>query len=220
MLIRLDRPTTLHTPLSTHHLQQTADMLLPQEYYLTDDVVTLARDLLGRHLVTLIDGIKTVGIITETEAYRGPEDRASHAWNNRRTNRTEIMFGPGGHAYIYLCYGIHYMFNVVSGLEETPHAILIRGIEPLEGVAAMLERRKSGAPRKRWTGGPGTAAQALGLHTRMSGTRLFHPASLIQIHDGNAQPRSEEILIGPRVGIDYAGDDAALPWRFQWLSPR
>lgn len=195
-------------------------MLLPQEYYLTEDVVTLARDLLGRHLVTFIDNIKTVGIITETEAYRGPEDRASHAWNNRRTNRTEIMFGPGGHAYIYLCYGIHHMFNVVSGSEGTPHAILIRAIEPHDGVAAMLARRKSVAPRKRWTGGPGTAAQALGLHTRMSGARLFDPASLIQIHSGNAQPRSEEIQIGPRVGIDYAGEDAALPWRFQWLSPR
>ncbi|MCF8239531.1 MAG: DNA-3-methyladenine glycosylase [Saprospiraceae bacterium] len=195
-------------------------MLLPQDYYLTDDVVALARDLLGRHLVTNIEGVTTVGIITETEAYRGPEDRGSHAWNNRRTNRTEIMFGPGGHAYIYLCYGIHQMFNVVSGPEDMPHAILIRAMEPVTGIESMLERRKLIAPRKQWTGGPGTATQALGLHTRLTGTSLFDPASSIQLHAGDARPQPQDIQVGPRVGIEYAGEDAHLPWRFQWLSPR
>ncbi len=195
-------------------------MLLPQEYYLTEDDVTLARDLLGRHLVTTIDGIKTVGIITETEAYRGPDDRASHAWNNRRTARTEIMFGPGGHSYIYLCYGIHQMFNVVSGPENMPHAILIRAIHPMQGETVMLERRNLSTPKKQWTGGPGTAAQALGLHTRFTGAPLFDAAGPIQIHQGDIRPHESEIVISPRIGIDYAGEDALLPWRFQWLPQR
>ncbi len=195
-------------------------MLLPPDYYLTEDVVTLACDLLGRELVSRIDGLMTKGIITETEAYRGPEDRASHAWNNRRTSRTEIMFGPGGRAYIYLCYGIHQMFNVVTGPAETPHAILIRAIRPLEGEQIMLKRRKLAAPHKKWTSGPGTAAQALGLCTRLTGSPLYEPTSLVQLYEGNIRPLKEEIHSSPRIGIDYAGEDAALPWRFQWLSVR
>ncbi|MCB9313370.1 MAG: DNA-3-methyladenine glycosylase [Lewinellaceae bacterium] len=195
-------------------------MPLPPAYYQSNDVVSLARDLLGRELVTRIDGVITSGVITETEAYRGPEDRASHAWNNRRTSRTEVMFGAGGHAYVYLCYGIHQMMNVVTGPEDVPHAILIRAVHPLEGLEAMLHRRRLDRPRKGWTSGPGTVGQALGLHTRLTGSCLYDPDSPVQIRAGTERPRPGEILAGPRVGIDYAGEDARLPWRFRWLPSR
>lgn len=195
-------------------------LLLPQEYYQSSDVLTLARDLLGRELVTYMDGVTTVGIITETEAYRGPEDRASHAWNNRRTARTEVMFGPGGHAYIYLCYGIHQMMNVVTGPQDVPHAILIRAIQPMAGTEMMLERRRLTNPRKGWTVGPGMVGQALGLHTRLTGSCLYDPESPVRILERRERPRPVDIHAGPRVGIDYAGEDAQLPWRFRWLPSR
>src|SRR5690606_24369895 len=116
-------------------------MILPVSFYQREDVVQVARDLLGKVLVSSFDGIRTAGMITETEAYAGERDRASHAWNGRRTNRTEVMYGPPGRAYVYLCYGIHHLFNVVTNREEVPHAVLIRAIEPLDGIAVMQARR-------------------------------------------------------------------------------
>ena len=115
---------------------------LKRSFYLNEDVVRLSRDLLGKVLCTKIQGKYTSGIITETEAYAGVIDRASHAYNNRRTKRTEIMYHKGGVAYVYLCYGIHNLFNVVTNVEGIPHAILIRGIEPFDGIKHILMRRK------------------------------------------------------------------------------
>lgn len=115
---------------------------LQAPFYLRDDVVAIAQELLGTILVTEWEGVRTTARIVETEAYRGPEDKASHAYNNRRTARTEVMFGPGGHAYVYLCYGIHHLFNVVTGPAEIPHAVLVRAVEPLAGIDIMMARRQ------------------------------------------------------------------------------
>lgn len=181
--------------------------------------MNLAQELLGKVIRTEFDGVVTSAIITETEAYRGPEDRASHAWNNRRTARTETMFAEGGVAYVYLCYGIHHLFNVVTGPKDLPHAVLLRAVEPLEGLEAMLQRRGLEKPRKGWLRGPGSAARALGLHTAHSGQPLHDPLGNILILDAGHAVRREDILAGPRVGVDYAGEDAKLPWRFIWKRP-
>lgn len=189
---------------------------LPPDWYLGEDVVGLARELLGKVIRTEIGGVVTTALITETEAYRGPEDRASHAWNNRRTARTEVMFAQGGVAYVYLCYGIHHLFNVVTGPKDLPHAILMRGVEALEGEDVMLRRRGLQRPRKGWLTGPGSAAKALGLHTGHTGSTLYGAKGDIIIRDAGIAVAEQDILAAPRVGVDYAGADAMLPWRFIW----
>jgi DNA-3-methyladenine glycosylase len=141
---------------------------LKRSFYTRDNVVAVARELLGKFLITRIDGVLTSGMITETEAYGGISDRASHAYNGRRTNRTEIMFAEGGTAYVYLCYGIHHLFNVVTHKKDTPHAILIRAIEPVEGIDIMVERRKKERLDFSLTSGPGALSQALGIHVKNS----------------------------------------------------
>lgn len=190
---------------------------LRPRFYRRDDVLAVARDLLGKVLCSSIDGRLTKAILIETEAYAGPGDRASHAWGGRRTGRTEPMFAPGGHAYVYLCYGIHHLFNVVSGGRDVPHAILVRAGVPLAGLSTMLERR--GKPRADRTlmAGPGTLAQALGIRTRHSGLSLTSAAGrdCLWIEDHGFAVAADEILRGPRVGVDYAGADAALPYRFR-----
>jgi len=139
---------------------------LPKSFYCTDDVLSQSKHLLGMHLCTLIDGKFTSGIIVEAEAYRAPEDKACHAYGNRMTSRTEVMFQNGGLAYIYLCYGIHHMFNVVTGPEGKAQAILIRAVEPVDGLNYMLERRKMDEIHPKLTSGPGALGQALGMHTQ------------------------------------------------------
>lgn len=188
--------------------------LLPPEWYLSEDVVALARSLLGKVITTSIDGIDTAAYITETEAYRGPEDRASHAWSNRRTARTEVMFHSGGVAYVYLCYGIHHLFNVVTGPADVPHAILIRAVQSIQGEEHMLNRRSLLKPRRNWLTGPGSAARALGITTKHSGLLLADPLSPLQIRDAGVTVAPTDIITGPRIGVDYAGEDAMLPWRF------
>lgn len=178
------------------------------------DVVQLARDLIGCSLLTETDGLRTAGIITETEAYRAPDDRASHAYGNRRTKRTEIMFAEGGHAYIYLCYGIHHLFNVVTGPRDVAHAVLVRALLPVEGTAVMLERRKMHRAEARLTSGPGTLSQALGLTTALNGQYLFAPDSPVRLQPRITDIPSEWIASSPRIGVDYAGSCAAWPWRF------
>ena len=126
-------------------MQPTTKTRLSRSFYTREDVVRLSKELLGKNLVTEFDGIKTIGRIVETEAYRGPDDKACHAYNNRRTKRTEIMFEEGGKAYVYLCYGIHHLFNVVTARKGMPHAVLIRAIEPLFNVEEMLSRRGYGS---------------------------------------------------------------------------
>ncbi len=189
-------------------------MTLKADFYLRTDVLQVARDLLGKVLVTEFDGLRTAGRIAEVEAYRAPDDRACHAWNNRRTPRTEVMFQPGGLAYIYLCYGIHHLFNVVTGPEGMAHAVLVRAIEPVEGVEIMLERRKAKRLSPTLAGGPGTLAQALGLTTRWTGQNLLAPDSPVWIEDRGEVILPENIVATKRIGVDYAGECAAWEWRF------
>lgn len=197
-------------------------MKLEKDFYLREDVVAISKELLGKYLFTKIDGKLTAGIITETEAYAGAIDKASHAYNNRRTNRTEIMFAEGGVSYVYLCYGIHHLFNIVTNFKDQPHAVLIRAIKPAEGLKTILERRKMENSKvnleqalngkKKIAGGPGTVSQALGIHTLHSGLDLTK--NTIWIEDRNLQVNNKDIVIGPRIGVDYAGEDARLPYRF------
>lgn len=207
--------------MSIHDPQAIHQSRLQLEFYLRTDVVQIARELLGKVLVTEFEGQRTAGRITETEAYRAPDDRACHAYGDRRTARTEVMFREAGHAYIYLCYGIHHLFNVVTAPEDQAHAVLIRAVEPLEGQEIMLARRKSiqstGHNAKvRLTTGPGALAQALGLSTALSGQSLLAPDSPVWIEDRGMVVKSDEIDAGPRIGVDYAGECAAWHWRF-WL---
>lgn len=190
-------------------------MQLPKEFYLRDDVVEIAKDLLGKFLITEIDGERTVGKIVETEAYRAPEDKASHAYNNRRTARTEVMFGEGGRVYVYLCYGIHHLFNVVTNVENIAHAVLIRALEPVENEEVMLLRRGMSILKPNLTAGPGALSQAMGITTFYSGIDLTSDASLIQIEDAGVRIEASEMIASPRVGVGYAQEWAAIPWRFR-----
>jgi DNA-3-methyladenine glycosylase len=180
---------------------------LPPDFYQRSDVVQVARELIGKVLFSCIDETVTAGIIVETEAYNGTEDRACHAYRGRKTPRTEVMFEPGGVAYVYLCYGIHSLLNVVTGPKGMPQAVLIRAIKPLEGIEAMTERRKGKMPL---AAGPGTVAQALGITTKHSGISLLGNKLWIEDHG----LVFDSIQAGPRIGVDYAGDDALLPYRF------
>ncbi len=188
---------------------------VPDDFFLGGEVVHLARALLGKVLVTSFDGERTSGIIVETEAYQAPEDKASHAYGNRRTARTEIMFYRGGHAYVYLIYGIHHLFNIVTGPEDTPHAVLVRALEPLENTGLMLRRRKLKGLNKRLTAGPGVLSQALGIRREHSGRLLKQESQIWLEEDPAFQLAAEDILSGPRVGIDYAEEWAGKPWRFR-----
>lgn len=185
---------------------------LPRSFYTRADVVTVSKELLGKVLVTHIDGIRTAGIITETEAYHGPEDKASHAFGGRRTQRTEIMYGQGGTSYVYLCYGIHHLFNVVTNKKDVPHAVLIRAIEPLEGIEEMMERRNRYKADRILTAGPGSMSRALGITTKFTGVDLL--GNVIWIEDRGKSIPPKEIVASKRIGVDYAGDHAEWHWRF------
>jgi DNA-3-methyladenine glycosylase len=193
-------------------------MVLSDEFYLNPDVVAVARSLLGKILITRFNGLVTSGLITETEAYAGITDRASHAFGGRRTTRTETMFGRGGRAYVYLCYGIHSLFNVVTNLQDIPHAVLVRGIYPLSGRETMLLR--TGYPLMNYQSGygPGKVTRLLGIHFSNTGM-ILQPEQNIQqpsiwIEDVGISLSDHEIMVGQRVGVDYAGEDANLPYRF------
>ncbi|HZX58133.1 MAG TPA: DNA-3-methyladenine glycosylase [Mucilaginibacter sp.] len=187
-------------------------MKLPQSYYLGTDVVAISKDLLGKYLFTCINGELTGGLIVETEAYNGAVDRASHAYGNRRTNRTEIMFQQGGIAYIYLCYGIHEMLNVVTSTEGHAQAILIRAIEPTDGIDIILHRRKMESVKPNVTAGPGSVAKALGIDRKLNGISL--QSDTLWIEDRGLKFIDDQIAAVPRIGVAYAGQDALLPYRF------
>jgi DNA-3-methyladenine glycosylase len=187
---------------------------LPASYYASHDVNFLAKDLLGKFLCTRIDGIYTSGKIVETEAYRGPDDKAAHSYNNRRTPRTEVMFGKGGVAYIYFIYGVHHMMNVVTGPKEHPHAVLIRALEPADGIDYMAMRRKMEVSDIRLTKGPGALCVSLGLTKSMTGTSLYKSSTSIWIEDRGIKYDDSEICVGKRIGIDSAGDAVDWPWRY------
>jgi len=184
---------------------------LPLSFYLRDDVVQITKELLGKILVTNWNGEKTSGRIVETEAYAGEIDRASHAFKGK-TKRTTVMYGEGGVAYVYLCYGIHQMFNIVAGKGGTPHAILIRAVEPLEGIDIMLQRTGKKVLDETLTRGPGNVGKALGFHTAQCGLSLL--SDELYIADDGYQLSEEQIGISPRIGVAYAGEDALLPYRF------
>lgn len=185
--------------------------MLSESFYLRDDVLLIARELLGKVIVVENDAARCSGIISETEAYAGETDKASHAYGGRRTTRTETMYKKGGIAYVYLCYGIHHLFNVVSNVEGIPHAILIRAIKPLEGLTKMTER----AANKKMKAdgiGPGKLSAMLGINKKDNAISLQSKNFFIE--DRGIEIMDKNILTSPRVGIDYAGKDALLPWRF------
>lgn len=184
---------------------------IPLSYYQNDDVVFLAQDLLGKLLVTQIDNKLTAGIITETEAYRGLDDKAAHSYNNKRTARTEIIYARGGVSYVYLCYGIHKLFNIVIGAENVANAILIRAIEPIKGIEHMLERRNKTKLNKSLSSGPGTMSQALGITMGHNAQSLNGPNIWLEHFKEIAK---EDVISTIRIGVDYANEDALLPWRF------
>lgn len=188
---------------------------LPNSFYDRDDVVLIAQELIGKVLCTNVEGIVTKGIITETEAYAGVIDKASHAYGGRRTDRTEIMFGKPGISYVYLCYGVHSLFNVVTNKQDIPHAVLVRGILPLEGIETIVSRRKTKEPLHRIADGPGKLTKALGIEFRIH-NNLDLLGNSVWIEDHSIDVNPTEIEIGPRIGIDYAEEDALLPYRFLW----
>lgn len=185
---------------------------LPRSFYMRDDVLQITRELLGKFLVTRFRDVITSGMITEAEAYAGVIDSASHAHKGRRTNRTEIMYATGGTAYVYLCYGVHHLFNVVTNEKDIPHAILIRGIEPAEGIETMLKRRKMKSPSHSLTAGPGSLSKALGIHVRNTGSDLL--GNKIWIEDRGVKIPSSKIVRTKRIGVEYAGEHAHLLYRF------
>ncbi|MEX0610332.1 MAG: DNA-3-methyladenine glycosylase [Balneolaceae bacterium] len=198
-----------------------SSLKLPREFYERDDVVGISRELIGKVLCTKIDGVFTSGIIVESEAYHGRNDRACHAFPDVKTPRTSIMYGPPGFAYVYLCYGIHHLFNVVANKEGLADAVLIRAVQPVDGVEFMMERRGKEKIHPSVGNGPGILSQALGITTKLYGSDLL--GNQIWIEDRGITYKDSEIISGPRVGVAYAGEDANLPWRFsvknsKWVS--
>ncbi|MDR1680490.1 MAG: DNA-3-methyladenine glycosylase [Prevotellaceae bacterium] len=187
-------------------------MILKTSFYTRSDVVRISRELLGKVLCTRFDGQLAEAVITETEAYAGVDDRASHAYGNRRTKRTEVMYRQGGHAYIYLCYGMYSLFNVVTNRENIPHAVLIRGAMPLTGIKTMLQRTKKPKATDDLLAGPGKLAKAMGIHFSQSGMLLTGPA--IWIEDRGIAVPAASVTATPRIGVDYAGEDAKRLYRF------
>jgi DNA-3-methyladenine glycosylase len=197
-------------------------MKLPLDFYRRPDPVEIARELIGKYLFSRINGVLTGGRIVETEAYAHINDQACHSHLGRYTARTKIMYEPGGVAYTYLIYGRYTLFNLITNEAGKADAVLIRGLEPTEGIPEMLLRRGLTAVQRNLTAGPGLLTQALGITTAHYGTDLT--GDLIWLEDASEQVAYDDIVASPRVGIDYAGDDAALPWRFRlkgskWVSP-
>ena len=180
---------------------------LPREFY-ARPVLSVAKACIGKLLVHCTKQGLSVGRIVETEAYRGPEDRAAHSFAGRRTARTEVMYGPPGHAYVFFVYGMHYQFNIVTTRAGAPHAVLVRAVEPLLGVERMAKRRNLPETSRDLTNGPGKLCQAFAIGKQAYGLDLC--ASELFLAEG---PRTRSTA-GPRIGIDYAGDWAQKPWRF------
>jgi DNA-3-methyladenine glycosylase len=185
---------------------------LKPAFYRRSDVVLIAKELLGKLLVTNLNGAQTIGRIVEVEAYNGESDKASHAYGGRRTRRTEIMYSEGGVAYVYLIYGIHSLFNIVTNFQDIPHAVLIRAIEPVKGVATMIERMGRKEPGQPIGRGPGNVSKAMGISTSHTGTSLN--ANVIYLAEDDFDIKNHVVISSPRIGVDYAGEDAGLFYRF------
>ena len=181
---------------------------LPLSFYQREDPVQIAQDLLGKYLFTHIGSVITCGIIVETEAYKGPEDRGSHAHNNKVTERNKVMYEAGGLAYVYICYGIHDLFNVVTGVKGSSHAVLIRGLEPIEGIACMQERRNMSL-KPALTAGPGSLAKALGITKSLNKADLL--GNEVWLEDKGLHYQPTEISAGPRIGMNFDGPYKTIP---------
>ncbi len=197
-----------------------SETLFPLSYLFHHSVDVLAQELVGCLIITEIDGFITGGIISETEAYAAYDDKACHAYNNRKTLRNAPMFLPAGHVYVYRCYGLHSLFNIVTNKADTADAILIRSIEPRVGIETMLSRRNMQKLEYRLSCGPGNVSQCLGISTKLNGSLL--QSTSIKLYQ---RPLTIEIVKGKRVGVDYAGKDADKLWRFglrnsPWISKR
>lgn len=184
---------------------------LPESFYENPDVVDAARKLLGKKLCSLVEGTCTSGFIIETEAYCGRNDKACHANNGKRTPRTEVMFGEPGRAYIYLCYGIHHLFNVVTNREGLADAVLVRAVFPHQGIEIMKERRKTDSVEN-LANGPGKFTQAMGITTSLNSTGLSDTP--LWLEETGIQLSGSEIKASKRIGVDYAGEHAERLWRF------
>ncbi|MBN8836553.1 MAG: DNA-3-methyladenine glycosylase [Sphingobacteriia bacterium] len=185
---------------------------LNANFYLQEDVVRAAKTLIGKIIVTCFNNEITAARIVETEAYKGVVDKASHAYGGRRTARTETMYARGGVAYVYLCYGIHHLFNVVTNAENIPHAVLIRAAEPLLGIEIMSNRMKKAPTDYSLTKGPGNLSKALGITVACTGISLT--GDDVFIAEDHYVPHPALIKASPRIGVNYAGEDASLPYRF------
>jgi DNA-3-methyladenine glycosylase len=186
---------------------------LPREFYTRPNVLNVARDLLGKLLVVPArNGMRVSGLIVEAEAYRGPQDRAAHSYGGRRTKRTETMYGIGGTAYVFFVYGMYNQFNVVTNAGDIPHAVLIRALEPVEGIALMRKRRQRDGDHN-LTNGPGKLCIAMGIDRKLDAADLL--GHRVWLEQGRTVRRTQ-IASGPRVGIDYAGEWVDKPWRF-WI---
>lgn len=205
--------------------------MLSREFYLNPDTVAAARELLGKLIVVPDEhGRRVSGMIVETEAYLGTTDRAAHSFGGRRTPRNEATYGIGGHAYVFFIYGMYFQFNVVIGPAEQPHVVLIRAVEPVEGIEIMRERRgvlsvpgaiatgsiadkNRSRADKNLTSGPGKLCIALNITREHNAADLLGDRIWLEDHRSFTDA---EIAVGPRIGIDYAGEDAEKPWRF-WV---
>ncbi|MCZ8216911.1 MAG: DNA-3-methyladenine glycosylase [Cyclobacteriaceae bacterium] len=195
-------------------------MKLNSSFYQRNDVVQIARQLIGKQLVSNIEGKVTAGLIVETEAYSWKE-KGCHAFNNRRTARTEVMFANGGVAYVYLCYGMYNLFNIVTNKKDKAEAVLVRAVEPVLGIEHMRQRRGN-VKDHQLSSGPGKLTQALGISRKHNGIPLNDDQ--LWIEEG-MKVKPAQLVTATRIGIDYAGEDANLPWRFYlrdniWVSKK
>lgn len=190
--------------------------LLKRSFFTRLDVVQIAKDLLGKYLVSNIDGTYTSGIIVETEAYRAPDDKGCHAYQNKLTERTSTMFEIGGTSYVYICYGIHNLFNVVTGPKGVAHAVLIRAIEPVEGVERMLLRRNFDSLKKELVNGPGKFTRAMNITKKQNGISLLSKENQLWLEDRGIKLQSKDIVEGPRVGMGKSVAECSnWPWRYR-----
>tara|TARA_Y100001970_G_C14128219_1_gene800199 strand:- start:435 stop:1010 length:576 start_codon:yes stop_codon:yes gene_type:complete len=183
---------------------------IPLDFFLNHNVQEIARDLLGAVIYTQINNKISSAIITETEAYQGPEDKASHAYNNNKTNRTKIMYQDGGCCYIYLCYGIHHLFNIVTNTSKIPHAVLIRSGKINSGLKHIKKRRKINIDNAKLLNGPGNFAKGLGIDMNLNGQYLNNQSIWIE----PSTIYKKKVKEAPRIGIDYAAEYASRPWRY------
>lgn len=188
-----------------------AEVKPDREFYL-QDAVTLAEELIGYHLIRRVDDMELIMRVVETEAYCGPEDKASHAHSSGRTERTEPMYRAGGHSYVYLIYGIHCCFNVVAAGPKRPHAVLIRAAEPVRGLVQMKKNRQISGPGRTDLGsGPGRLCQALKIDRRLSGLDLTETDEIFFSENDEKRGKVERAR---RINIDYAEEYRDKRWRF------